>query len=93
MGVFISTMNKVYQLRGINEMIDNDNQLNDEGIQTSLSNEDNDIFDVSRYRRFHCYSNVEEVNVAIVNKNALASFYHVNSNMFYICFYCKKKCY
>ena len=44
MGVFISTMNKLYQLRAINEMIDNDSQLNDEGIQISLPTDDNDIF-------------------------------------------------
>lgn len=39
-GVFISIMNKVYQLRGINEMIENDNLLDDNGIHIGVEVED-----------------------------------------------------
>ena len=91
MGVFISTMNKAYHLRGINEMIDNDNLLNDEGVEIDTEPENNDLFDVSRYRRFHCYSKLEQVHYAVDNIDPLASFYNVNSKKFYICFYQKQK--
>ena len=92
MGVFVSTMQKIYQVRGISEMIDNDDLMNDEGLQIGIEVEDNDILDVSRYRRFHAYSKLDQVIVAVENKEPLASFYHIPSNTFYVCYSRKKKC-
>ena len=43
------------------------------------------------YQDTDCYSKLEEVHSALDNIDPLASFYHVNSNKFYICFYNKQK--
>ena len=65
--------------------------FHDNGIQIGVEVEENDIFDVSKYRRFHCYSRLDKETSVIINKDPLAVFYHINSNSFYICFWKKKQ--
>ena len=58
-------------------MIENDYRLVDNGFSTDIENDETDLFDVSRYRRFHCYNKIDEILNSIEQINPLAVFYHI----------------
>ena len=58
-------------------MIENDYSLVDNAISNYTENDETDLFDVFRYRRFHCYNKIDEVIYSIENINPLAEFYHI----------------
>ena len=48
-GVFVSVLKKTYRIRSINEMIENDYSLIDNGLSSYTENDETNLFDVSRY--------------------------------------------
>ena len=90
-GVFVSVLKKIYRIRSINEMIQNDYTSVDVSISNYADNEDTDLFDVSRYRRFHCYNKIDEALNSIQEINPLAVFYHIPTKQFYVCIKKKRK--
>ena len=63
-------------------MIENDCSSVDNAISNNTDNEDTDLFDASRYRRFHCYNKIDEVLNLIEQINPLAVFYHIPTKKF-----------
>lgn len=83
-GIFVSVLKKIYRIRSINDMIENDVSFVENGLSTSADNDETDLFDVSRYRRFHCYSKIDEILHAIQNVQPLAVFYHMPTKNFFV---------
>ena len=90
-GVFVSTVDKMYRLRCINNMILNDDTLDENGMSIATECTDDDIFDSSRYRRFHCYTSIETVLESIENFHPVSVFFHKPTKKFYVCIVRKKK--
>ena len=65
-------------------MIENDNSTIENGLSSATEDDETDFFDVSRYRRFHCYNNIDEIMQAIQNLIPLAVFYHMPSKKNYV---------
>ena len=86
MGVFVGTMKKIYRIRCINEMINKNMNIGDNGISETINidTSNSDLFDVSRYRKFHTYKQFNEVNDSIQKRDPLATFYHRPNHKFYI---------
>ena len=89
-GVFSGTMSKIYQVRAILEMISNDDILEIESLSIGHEVSENDFSDTSRYRRFCCYRNIHEIEIAIERKDPFALFYHIASDTFFVCILKKK---
>ena len=83
-------MSKMYQVRAILEMIAGDDILDEESLSIGHEVEDNDFSDISRYRRFCCYRNIDEIQISIEGKDPFASFYHIGTDTFFICILKKK---
>ena len=81
----------MYIVRSIHEMITCDDLLDENGFSICDETEDTELLDVSRYRRFHCYSLIDPVNNAIDAKSPIAAFYHNNLEKFFLCFGKKKQ--
>ena len=90
-GVFLATLNKMYIVRSIHEMIACDDVLDENGFSISDETEDTELLDVSRYRRFHCYAKLEILNNAIDTKSPIAAFYHHTQKKFFLCYGTKNK--
>ena len=93
LGVFKSTLKKLYNCREINSMINDDNckEINQETqFSVNTNEEEEEIFDNDRYRRFHCYRTYAVISDSIVNSRAIASFFLKNEKKVY-CMFKKKK--
>ena len=66
------------------EMIQNDDNLDENGLSIGIGMANNDFFDVSRYRGFHCYANLDIVNECVATKAPFSGFYHMNTGAFFI---------
>lgn len=89
-GVTVTILRRLYEARSIEELIKihEDQQsyvsfVESQTVDGDLTNDelllDDPLFNAERYRRFHAYSNVEEVQRLLEEKRPLSLMFHKNS--------------
>ena len=84
---------KLYQIRAINNMINNQDQMIEDEIHSCDKEDTDDFFDKERYRKFHSYRNFLEIEGNIEEKKVLScAFFVKEKNSFLFISTGKKNC-
>ena len=76
-GVYKCTLKKLYQIRAINNMINNQDQMIEDEIHSCDKEDTDEFFDKERYRKFHSYRNFLEIEGNIEEKKVLSCAFFV----------------
>ena len=84
-GVYKCTLKKLYQIRAINNMINNQDQMIEDEIHSCDKEDTDEFFDKERYRKFHSYRNFLEIEGNIEEKKVMSCAFFVKEKiLFYL---------
>ena len=72
-------------------MIHRNNIIIEDEIHTSDKDENEDFFDKERYRRFHSYRSIDQIETCIEDRKVLSCAYYTNEKKFYAIYQKKRK--
>lgn len=90
-GVYKCTLKKLYQIRAINNMINNQDQMIEDEIHSCDKEGTDEFFDKERYRKFHSYRNLLEIEGNIEEKKVLSCAFFVKEKKFFSIYQRRKK--
>ena len=91
LGVYKCTLKKLYEFRAIDNMIQNQEILIDDEIHASGNDGSEEFFDKERYRRFHSYKSLNEIQQCIQERKALSCAFYITGKKFFIIYQKSKK--